>query len=179
MAKADYERARQLYPSVNMGEREWLAAFDRNPDIMWAIVGDVYDAVKTEEEKAAGLRRMGRRPARSASSMEEVYATVFPTVYSMDPFPEALVKLLNGRSQRAFAAKIPCNQGTVSRLLSGQLQPDLVMLERVAAAAKVPPYFFVEYRAQVIGHMVTKILTEQPNMSIAAMKRVRTGASSG
>lgn len=173
MARANYDRARELYPSVTMGEQQWIDAFDRNPDIMWAIVGDVYDAVKTEEEKAAGIRRMGRRPARQSSSMQEVYATVFPTVYSSDPFPEALVKLLNGRSQRAFAAKIPCNQATISRLLSGQLQPDLIMLERVAAAAKVPPYFFLEYRAQVIGYMVTKILTEKPNMSIAAMKHVR------
>lgn len=175
MAKANYERARELYPSVNMGEREWIDAFNRNPDIMWSIIGDVYDAVKTEQEKAAGIRRMGRRPARSSTSMEEVYATVFPTVYTSDPFPEALTKLLNGRSQRAFAAKIPCNQGTISRLLSGQTQPDLVMLERVAAAAKVQPYYFAEYRAQVIGQMVVKILMEQPNMSIAAMKRVRAG----
>lgn len=175
MAKANYERAKALYPSVNMGEHEWLAAFDRNPDIMWSIIGDVYDAVKTEEEKEAGIRRMGRRPARHPSSMADVYATVFPTVYSNDPFPEALHKLLNGRSQRAFAAKVPCNQGTVSRLLSGQIQPDIVMLERVAAAAKVAPYFFVEYRAQIIGRMVEKILLEQPNMSITAMKRVRAG----
>jgi hypothetical protein len=177
VAKANYERAKALYPSTAMGEAEWLQAFHRNPDIMWSIIGDVYDAVKTEEEKAAGIRRMGRRPARHGTSMEEVYATVFPTVYSSDPFPEALTKLLAGRSQRAFAAKIPCNQGTISRLLSGQLEPDIVMMERVAAAAKVAPYFFVEYRAQAIGQMVVKILMEQPNMSIQAMKRVRAGVS--
>lgn len=172
MAKANWDRAKQLYPSVEMGEKEWLAAFDKNEDIMWQIIGDVYDAVKTEQEKEAGIRRMGRRPARMATSMEEVYATVFPVSYSNDPFPVAFEKLLSGRSQRAFAAKIPCNQGTISRLLSGQLTPDLVMMERIATAAKVGPHFFVEYRAQVIGSMVAKILTEQPHMGIRAMKRV-------
>ena len=177
MAKADYENAKRLYPSTSMGEKEWIGVFNRNEDIMWTIIGDVYDAVKTEEEKEAGIRRMGRRPARVATSMREVYATVFPVVYSSDPFTVAFEKLLNGRSQRAFAAKVPCNQGTISRLLSGQLTPDLTMLERIAAAGKVPPHFFLEYRAQLVGAMVTRILTEQPHMSITAMKRIRTGAS--
>lgn len=173
MAKANYDRAKELYPSVLMGEQEWLQAFHRNSDVMWAIIGDVYDAVKTEEEKAAGIRRMGRRPARHGTTMEEVYATVFPSVYCSDTFPTALTKLIAGRSQRSFASRIPCDQGTISRLLSGRLQPDVAMLERVAAAAKVPPYYFLEYRAQVIGQMVVKILTEQPHLGIAAMKRVR------
>ena len=144
---------------------------------MWAIIGDVYDAVKTEEEKAAGIRRMGRRPARHGSSMQEVYATVFPTVYSSDPFPEALTKLLDGRSQRAFAAKIPCNQGTISRLAQ---RPAASRPRHARTESRLPrrcsPYFFVEYRAQVIGQMVVKILLEQPNMSIQAMKRVRAGS---
>lgn len=175
MAKANFERAKAAYPSCSMGEQEWIAVFDRNPDIMWAIVGDIYDAVKTEQEKDAGIRRMGRRPARQATSMEEVFATVFPNQYSMDPFPTAFEKLLNGRSQRQFALKIPCNQGTISRLLSGQVQPDLIMLERIAEVAKVPAHYFVEYRALLIGQMVTRVLLEQPNMGVTAMKRVRAG----
>lgn len=175
MAKADYERAKRMYPSCGMDEAAWVAVFDRNADIMWAIVGDVYDAVKTEQEKEAGIRRMGRRPARQATSMDEVFATVFPNQYSMDPFPVAFEKLLSGRSQRQFAMKIPCNQGTISRLLSGHVQPDLIMLERIADAAKVPAHFFVEYRALLIGAMVTRILLQQPNMGVTAMKRVRTG----
>lgn len=173
MAKADYENAKRLYPSTAMGEDEWIAVFDRNPDIMWAIVGDVYDAIKTEQEKDAGIRRMGRRPARQGTSMDEVFSTVFPQHYTMDPFAEAFAKLIDGRSQRQFAMKIPCSQGTISRLLSGQLTPDLTMMERIASASKVPPYFFVEYRALLIGQMVTRILTEQPHMGITAMKKVR------
>lgn len=175
MAKADYERAKREFPSTSMGEAEWVAVFDRNPDIMWAIVGDIYDAVKTEQEKESGVRRMGRRPARAGTSMDEVYATVFPSQYSMDPFPVAFEKLIAGRSQRALAEQIPCHQVTVSRLLAGVWQPDLVMLERIAVACHVPPHFFVEYRAMLIGQMVTRVLTDQPNMGVTAMKRVRAG----
>ena len=175
MAKADFEKAARLYPSVYMDEQGWIEVFNQNQDIMWAIVGDIYDAVKTEQEKDAGIRRMGRRPARQATSMDEVYATVFPQQYSMDPFPTAFAKLIDGRSQRAFAMKIPCSQGTISRLLSGQMAPDLTMLERIAAAGKVPPYFFVEYRALLVGQMVTQVLLAQPNMGVTAMKRIRAG----
>lgn len=175
MAKADYANARARYPSVTMGEPEWVEVFNRNEDVMWAIIGDIYDAVKTEEEKDAGIRRMGRRPARHSNSMAEVYATVFPNHYSMDPFSVAFTKLLDGRSQRQFAAKIPCNQGTISRLLSGQIDPDLVMLERVAAAAKVSPFFFVEFRAKWVARLVEEQLLNAPNMGVAAVKRVRAG----
>lgn len=177
MAKADYERAKSQYPSTAMGEAEWVKVFDANPDIMWKIIGDIYDAVKTEQEKEAGIRRMGRRPARQGTSMEEVYRTIFPQQYSMEPFPVALAGLLKGRSQRQFAPKVPVNQATISRLLSGQLTPDMVMLERIALAAKVPPHYFVEYRALFVGSLITRVLTDQPNMGVSAVKRLRAARS--
>lgn len=174
MAKADIEKARRLYPSTRMGEAEWVAFFDTPAGFsaMGAIIGDIYDEVKAEEEREAGVRRMGRRPGRSAS-LSEVWATVFPAPYSMDPFPEALGKLLNGRSQRAFASKIPCNQSTLSRLLSGEWEPDLVMLERIAEAAKVAPAYFVEWRAMYVGELITKVLTASPNLGITHFRNLR------
>lgn len=173
IAKANYANAKNLYPSCQWGEAEWVVVFERNPEIMWAIIGDIYDAAKTEQERDAGIVRIGRRPARTGTNMDDVWQTVFPTQYSVDPFPEAFAKLINGRSQRTLARRIPCSQAAISRLLNGQSQPDLVMLERIAQACRVPPHFFVEYRAMLIGAMVTKVLTEQPNMGVTAMKRVR------
>lgn len=174
MAKANLERAKELYPSTyTMGEREWVKFFDTAQGFaaMGAIIGDIFDEVKAEEEKEAGVRRMGRRPGRSAS-LAEVYATVFPAPYSMDSFPEALVKLLNGRSQRAFAAKIPCNQSTLSRLLSGDWKPDLSMMESIAVAAKVAPSFFMEWRAMYVGKVITETLMQHPNLSITHLRQV-------
>lgn len=156
-----------------MGEAEWLAALNENDDIMWKIIGDIYDAVKTEEEKDAGIRRMGRRPARQGTSMDEVYATVFPQQYSTDPFGITFRRLMLGRSQTQVAMKIPCNQSTISKYLSGQRMPDVTTMERIAAAVKVPPHYFTEYRAMMLGQLITQILTEQPTMGITAMKRLR------
>lgn len=178
MAKADFSKAKELFPSTQMNEAQWLTVFDSNPDIMWHIIGDIYDIVKAEEEKERGIRSMGRRPARKSVSLEKLYATVFPPTYSNDPFPEALKSLIVGKSQRQFAMKVPCNQSTLSRMLSGQIDPDLVMLERVAAAAKVSPHYFMEWRAQYLGQLITRILLERPHMSITALRSVRHGRRS-
>jgi hypothetical protein len=173
MAKANFEAARNQFASTAMGEEEWVGVFDSNPDIMWAILADVYSVVKDEEEREAGKKRMGRRPTRVAGSVDELMRTVMPPQYTTEPFPAALKKLLAGRSQRQFAPRVPITQPTLSRLLKGEWEPDLAMLERIAAAAKVPPFYFVEYRAQMIAAVVTRILIDQPNLGITAYKRMR------
>jgi hypothetical protein len=175
MAKADFQRAKDQYPSTQMGEREWLSAFDANPDIMWSIIGDIYDVVKAEQDRDAGIRKLGRRPQRTSASLDEVYATVFPAQFTMDPFGEALSKLLAGRSVRAFAAKVPMNQSYLGKLMHGSRTVDLETLERVAVAAKVPPAYFLEWRALYIGQLITRVLTERPNLSVKAVKVVRHG----
>lgn len=180
MSKADFEKAKREFPSTAMNEPEWLAFFDTpaGQHAMGRILGDIYDYVKAEEEKESGVRRMGRRPRREAS-LQEVYDTVFPAPYSMDPFPEALTKLLNGRSQRQFAPRVPMHQTTLSRLLSGSLQPDLIMLERIASAAKVMPSYFVEYRAQFVGQLIIRVMTERPNLGVKGFREIKVGPYGG
>ncbi len=180
MAKADFNKAKQQFPSTSMGEPEWMAFFDTpaGAHAMGRILGDIYDAVKAEEEKAKGIHRMGRRPRREGS-IEDVYSTVFPQTYTMDPFPEAMLKLLNGRSHRQFAPRVPVHQTTMSRLMRGEIKPDLPMLERIAAACKVQPGYFVEYRAMFVGQLLTRVFTERPNMGVAAFRQVKTGLTEG
>jgi hypothetical protein len=178
MSKADFAKAKQMYPSTGMNDREWLTVFDANPDIMWAIIGDIYDVVKAEQERDAGIRKLGRRPQRSSASLDEVYATVFPAQYTMDPFGEAMHKLLAGRSIRAFAVRVPIDQSHLNRLINGNRQPDLETLERIALAAKVPPSYFVEWRAMFVGQLITRVLSERPNLGVKAVKVVRHGRES-
>lgn len=175
MAKANFEKAKEQFPSTQMGEKEWLDVFDRNPDIMWTIIGDIYDVVKAEEDREKGIRSMGRRPARKGVSLEQLYSTIFPPTYSHDPFPQALATLIGDRSQRQFAMKIPCNQSTLSRMLAGTMIPDLTMMERIALAAKVSPHYFVEWRAMYLGQLLTRVFNDRPNMSITALRSVRHG----
>lgn len=175
MAKADFGRAKEMFPSVAMNDKEWLAVIDANPDIMWKTFGDIYDVVKAEEDKERGIRSMGRRPARKGVSLDELFAVVLPPSYSNDPFPVALKNLISSRSQRQFAMKVPCNQSTLSRMLAGQMTPDLVMLERLAAAGKVHPSYFLEWRAMYLGQLITRVFMDRPNMSIGALRRFRDG----
>lgn len=177
MTKAKWDNAKEMYSCCSIGEEEWLAFFDtpEGERAIGAILGDIYAEVKAQEERNAGVRRVGRRPRPTRVSLAEVYATIFPEQYTTDPFPLALEKLLIGRSMRQFAMAVPCNHGTVSRLVAGYVEPDLVMLERVAAAAKVHPSYFCEWRAMFVGRLLTEILLVRPNLGIKALKALHTG----
>ena len=133
------------------------------------LLGDVFSAVKDEEERRNGTRRAGRRPPRFAS-LDVVLATVFPEQYSMDPFPEAMRKLLGVRSQRAFAHTAGFHQATISKLMKADYKPDMPILERIAEAAKVSPGYFSEYRALYLGELVRLVLMERPQMSGAVLR---------
>lgn len=175
--KADWEKVKGMYACCAIGEAEWLTFFHtpEGEKAIGAILGDIYAEVKAQEERNAGVRRIGRRPRPTRVSLAEVYATIFPERYTTDPFPLALEKLLIGKSMRQFAMAVPCNHGTVSRLVSGQIEPDLVMLERVAGAAKVHPSYFSEWRAIFVGRLITEILLARPNLGIKALKALHTG----
>lgn len=174
MAKANFEGARAQFESTSMTETEWVAAMTVNPDIMWSILADIYNVVKDEEERAAGKRRMGRRPTRAAGSLDQLMKTVLPPQFTTEEFPEALRKLIVGKSQRAFAKRVPCDHSTISRLLKGEIKADLLMIIRVADAAGVPPHYFTEYRALLIAGIVERVLTQQPHLGVAAFKRLRS-----
>lgn len=175
MPKADLDRARQLYPSTEeLGYDGWRAFFDTPQGFaaMGQILYDIYDEVLAQAERDAGRQQMGRRPARDAVSLDDVFAIVFPAPYTVDPFPLALEKLLAGQSQRAFCRKIPCSQPTLSRYLSGTVPPDLSTLERIALAARVRPSYFIEWRALWFGRMVTRVLLDRPNVSVTVFEQL-------
>lgn len=174
MAKADFEKAKEQFPSTQIGTPEWKKFFDSSEGFaaMGKMIGDIYDEVLAQEEREAGIRSLGRRPGRKAVSLDDVFNKVFGRPYSMDAFPTALGELLQGRSQRQFAAKIPCNQSTLSRLASGATAPDMLMMERIALAAKVPPFYFKEWRAQYLSRLVEDVLLQKPHLGITAYRQI-------
>jgi transcriptional regulator with XRE-family HTH domain len=176
MAKADLERARELYPSCAMGMDEWMAFFGSAAGLraMGRIIYDVYDEVVSREERENGKRRIGRRPAREATSLAKVMAVVRPEEFTNDPLPVALRKLLRGRSQRQFARRVPISQPYLNRLLSGaHTNYDLDLLESLADAAEVPPWHFAEWRARYIGQLIAETLASNPHMGITALRALR------
>lgn len=177
MARADLEGAKQLYPSCDMGAAAWMQFFGTPPGLqaMGKILYDIYDEVKSTEERNAGIRRIGRRPGRVAVPLEEVMGIVLPAEFTNDPLPVALARLLKGRSQRQFAYKVPCSQSHLSRILSGERMPDLAQLELIALAAGVRPWFFPEWRAQYVTALIGEMLAENPHLSVSALKAFRDG----
>lgn len=174
MARADYVAAKQRFPNIDAATSEkWVEFFDspHGFNVLGKLMGDAYGTVRDEEERQAGVRRtgIGRRTPRRAS-LDEVLETIFPDRYSTEPFPMAMEKLLAGRSQRAFAKKAHVHQMTLSRLMRGQYEPDLDMLEKLAKAAKVSPAFFLEWRAQYIATVLANVFRKRPNLSIGAIQ---------
>lgn len=174
MARADYVAAKQRFSSIEAATSDtWITFFDspRGFNILGKLMGDAYGTVKDEEERQAGARRTGasRRAPRSAS-LDEVFEAIFPDRYSIEPFPVAMEKLLAGRSQRAFAKTAKVHQMTLSRLMRGQYEPDIEMLEKLAKAAKVSPAFFLEWRAQYISSVLKTVFLKKPNLSIGALQ---------
>ena len=173
--KADWEKAKAQYPSYALGKDEWVAFFETPAGFhaMGQLIRDIYDEVLAEQEREAGHRQMGRRPNRNERPLSEVYEQDFPKPYSMYPFPVAMQKLLDKHpSQRAFCRKVPIHQTTLSLYMSGKRKPDLHMLERIAAAARVKPSFFVEWRAMYVSEMVLNVLLQSPNVGVRAVNTV-------
>ena len=149
---------------------DWGAFLAENPTVLWGLVADVVKAVKAGE----GEKRTGRRPAVSVGSLDELYDILFPACYASEPFAVTFGQLLaeTGMSQRAFAVAARMHQATVNRLLTGRATPDLHCYERIAAALKVRPTYFPEYRALKIGQLVTETLLGNPMLSAEAVRRL-------
>lgn len=165
---ADWDQVRRDYPAIDEGAAAWTKAMIAEPDVLWTMIADVVKVAKA----TAGPRRTGRRPAVSGLSVEQVWEIIHPEKYSTEPFPVALGALLGARSQRAFAARVPCSQYLLHNLLTGKRAPGMALIEAIAEAAKVPPDFFTEYRTLRVAKLVTDVLTAHPHLSITLYRRI-------
>lgn len=160
------------HPSLEWDGEQIEAYLAANPEVMYRIFGDMYSIVKDEQAKAEGHKRVGRRPMRAADSIDEMLETVLPEQYSTKPFPQALRVLMGRQSQRTFSRKVPCHQTTLSRLLSGELDPDLETMECLARAAGTHPSWFAEWRAQAVASVIRSVLERDPQLSIRVIREV-------
>lgn len=173
MGKANWDRVRELYPWMSSGAEAWTDRMEANPDILARLLADMYDLVKTEEEKAQGIVRRGRRPNRPPESEQEFWATVLPPTFAYEPFGPALQGLMErlGVSQRALAKKAPVTQAQISRMINGISEPDMQTMQTIAKALRVGPWYFVEWRAMYFSQMVEAALIGRPDLGIAMVKR--------
>lgn len=172
-ASADWDKAKAQYPATGDDEAAWAAALTDQPDVMFSVIAYIVKVVKATE----GPRKTGRRPGITGLSFDEVWDVLYPERFTLELLTEALPRLMAGKSQRQVAARVPCDQATLSRVISGQLKPDLVLLRNIAAALKVPPTYFVEYRAERLAAVVQGALMQQPNLSVTVLKRLTQGGA--
>jgi hypothetical protein len=175
---ADWDNATAQFPSVKQGQDQWVEFFDRRPEVMLQILGDIYRETKAEELRESGRAPTGRRPKAINGNLDDLYKMITPQ-YSVEPFGDAVKELIGTRSLRAFAAKVPMNHHTLTRLMRGDLKLEGWRLEQIAAAAKVNPHFFREYREMQLLDAIGKYLSARPNVSIQLTKRIRADIKGG
>lgn len=163
---AKWEIAQAAYPSASEGVDGWAQAFADEPGVLHRILSDIAKVAHATD----GVKKTGRRPVVSMG-LDQLWQLLYPEP-SDDPFVEALAKLMGNTSQRAFAPKVPCNQATISRLLTGELMPDITMLEGLASAGGVPPSYFREWRALKLGQLVVDTYLRQPHLSSPVLKQL-------
>lgn len=173
MGRAQWDRVKSEYPWMYEGPEGFVERMAANPDIVPRLLADMYDLVKTQEEKRQGIVKRGRRPKRIPESEREFWATVLPPVFSYEPFGKALNDLMDqlGLTQRALARKAPVTQAQLSRMINGQSDVSMRTMELLAQSLDVGPWYFVEWRAGYFAQMVEAALVDRPELGIAMVKR--------
>lgn len=171
---ADWDRAKQDYPSWKYGVDEWVAFFDQRPDVMHQILGDIFVITKADEAKQRGEGRDGRRSKHINGSLDELYAMITPR-YATEPFSTSILDLIGKMSLRQFAMKAGMDHRELSRLIRGKQDLTMYVMEKIALAGGVHAAFFMEWRNQFVLHAISSALTSRPNTSIRAVKILRQG----
>jgi hypothetical protein len=163
---ADWDRAKELFPSTGYGVEQWVELFDKDPSVMYAILGDIAKVYVATN----GPRKTGRRPGVNMS-LDELEKIITPQ-YSLEPLSESLPALIGGQSLRSFASKVPVHHHQLRRLMRGDAPLTMSMLESLARAGRVGPAYFTEWRAMYLAQMLTDIATSRPNVSVRFYKQL-------
>lgn len=169
---ADWDNATSQFPSAKMDTKGWVGFLDRRPDVITQILGDIYREVRAQEQREAGSAPTGRRPRAIAGSMDELDAMITPR-YSNEPFAVAVEELRAGISLRAFAAKVPMNHHTLTRMMRGELRLEMWRLELIARAGKVAPAYFLEWRVMYVQECIEIALFKAPHLATKVTKAIQ------
>lgn len=168
---SDWENAKDLYPSVKHGVEEWVDFLDRRPDVLHAILGDIFIVTRSDDAKREGRGRDGRRTMPKDANLAELWDMITPK-YSMSPFAVAFKELQGERSLRAMAIRVGIDHRELSRLLSGKQVLTLFVLDTIATKCRVNASFFLEWRIMYVQQTLGSIMQQKPNLSIGVVKRL-------
>lgn len=170
---ADWENATSQFPSVKLGVEDWVQFFTRRPDVITAILGDIFREVKAQEQRENGSAPTGRRPKAVNGSLAELESMITPR-YADVPFAESLPELIGDRSLRAFAARVPMNHHTLTRMMRGELKLEMWRLELIAAAGRVQPSYFLEWRVAYVQECIEIAMFKAPHLATRVTKAIQS-----
>lgn len=172
--------AREHFPSLNDLAKPksdttdaWLGIMGTGNEDEITIVGAVLRDIHEHDQATPG--RSGPKPAvHDARRVHELHRQFLGEDHTTLPFKEIFAVLANGRSIRAMAAKCGLDRNKVARLLAGVgrgSQPTRDDMEKIAAAFRKHPSFFMEYRVQYLQADLTAQLHQIPEASIDLYRR--------
>lgn len=147
----------------------WRKAFESDIDLFARLVKDI---LKLDQAQPG---RPGPRPALDYKEGVARLKQYMGQDYALDPFPESLKNLANGRSIRAVARKSGLSKNHIHRLLTGELEPDAYAMSRIAEAFGKHPSYFPEWRDFWITNALVHRLRDHPESSIALYRRFKDG----
>lgn len=159
------ELIKQQFPSTVY--LDWNEVFRQDPAILGRIINDILKADQAEPG------RPGKRPALDIEAAEQRYRQMVGDDYTMLPFDRAFTILKGDRSIRHLAHKVGLDKTLVWGLLNNDKRPNPEIMEKVAAAFKKHPSYFVEYRVDYILGVLFHQLTRSPESSVVFFNKVQ------
>lgn len=147
-----------VYPST--AELDWYEVFYQDPMILGKIINDI---IKLDQSRSG---KPGKRPSLDEHGAADRLRKLRDEDHTVLPFPEALKMLAADKSVRGLAAKTGLDKSYVHRLLKGDADPSLEIIEKIAKAFNKRPSYFVEYRVGYILAMLDHKLMSSPETSI-------------
>jgi hypothetical protein len=146
-------------------EEFWVTYLAEHPDVLHRLLADVYEATYGADTPPT-LDDLWK-----LMSAQPRFATV--------PFAQALADALGGRSVNWLATQVGVSQPTLSRMINGvqevmnvkDLRGSMYRLEQIAAALRVHPSYFAEWRRMWIMTLLDSAFTAQPTLSIGVYRR--------
>jgi len=157
-----YHQIQKSYPNLKSA---MLTDGMVDEEIFIKIIGDVLKSERT-------VSTPGKRPGLSRADGIERLNKILERDFSDQEFAAAFRNLTNGRSVRSIHAKTGLSKSHVQRLLTGVDHPSIETLEKVAAAFKKHPAYFLEYRIFKVMEHLNVFLIDNPETATTWYKKI-------
>ena len=138
------------------------------PGIQHDLMVEVLRVIRSQTD----TERVGRRLPPESMGFEEVWALLHPERFHPGTTREAMLDLIGKETQRDFAARVPCSQAVLGRLLSGLRDPSIEMLESLAEAGGVTPAYFEAWRRNFLVNWLDGCLQDRSRDTARLFKQV-------